>query len=80
VSREPVILRVVQGEAEAQQLLAFLRANGIRAAVRAEALRITHGFTLDGLGQVEIVVHPGDLEAARELLAAAEAGELELPG
>jgi hypothetical protein len=67
------------GEGEAQQVKAFLDAHGIPSALRGEALRMTHGFTLDGLGVVRICVAPEDVERARELLARAEAGELELP-
>ncbi len=64
------------GEFEAQQIKAFLEAHGIRAILRGEALRNTHGFTLDGLGVVRVVVAATDEEAARDLLEKAEAGEM----
>jgi len=67
---------VASGEIEAQQIRAFLDAHGIPSHFRGEALRKTHGLTLDGLGMVEILV-PGEfVEQARELLASAAAGEL----
>ena len=66
------------GEIEAQQVCAFLRAWGIPTAVRGETLRKTHGLTLDGLGHVEIFVSANDEERAKTLLASAEAGELQL--
>jgi hypothetical protein len=69
---------VANGEPHAQQIRAFLEAAGIPAIVRGEALRNTHGFTLDGLGAVEISVAESDADAARELLQSAEAGELRL--
>ncbi|MCU0303352.1 MAG: DUF2007 domain-containing protein [Thermoanaerobaculales bacterium] len=75
---EPVIVATVQGEVEEQQLRAFLEANGIPTTVRGEALRKTHSFVLDGLGAVEVLVAPDDLEAAKDLLARVDAGELEL--
>lgn len=68
----------VAGEFEAQQIKAFLEAHGVASEFRGEALRKTHGLTLDGLGMVDILVAPGDAERARELLARAEAGELAL--
>jgi hypothetical protein len=69
---------VASGEVEAQQIRAFLEAAGIATAERGEALRKTHGLTVDGLGAVDILVAEADLEQARELLASAEAGELRL--
>jgi hypothetical protein len=69
---------VASGEIEAQQIRAFLEAAGIATAERGEALRKTHGLTVDGLGAVDILVAEADLEQARELLASAESGELRL--
>ena len=69
---------VANGEIHAQQVRAFLEAAGITAIVHGEALRHTHGLTLDGLGTVEILVAPNDLEQARALLDSAEAGDFRL--
>lgn len=66
------------GEVEAQQVRAFLEANDVPCVFHGEALRKTHGLTLDGLGQVEIHVPLEYVERARELLALAESGELSL--
>lgn len=66
------------GEFEAQQVRAFLEAHGIASEFRGEALRNTHGLTLDGLGLVEILVAPEDADRARQLLTRVEAGELAL--
>ena len=66
------------GEAQAQQIRAFLEANEIPCSFQGEALRKTHGFTVDGLGMVEIHVPEAFVEQARELLAVAESGELSL--
>ncbi len=64
------------GEFEAQQIKSFLEAHGIEAILRGEALRNTHGFTLDGLGVVRVVVAESDREAAAGLLERAESGEM----
>jgi hypothetical protein len=66
------------GEMQAQQVRAFLEAAGIASEFRGEALRNTHGLTLDGLGVVEILVSASDEARARELLVSAEAGALRL--
>ena len=72
-------VRVVDGDAEAQQVKSFLAAHKIPCHFEGEALRTVHGFTLNGLGVVRICV-PGPLvEKAKELLARADAGELQLP-
>jgi hypothetical protein len=69
---------VANGEIQAQQILAFLEAAGIAAVERGEALRNTHGLTVDGLGAVEILVSEADVTHARELLDSAEAGAFRL--
>ncbi len=69
---------LASGDVHAQQVRTFLEASGIRSTTRGESLRLTHGFTLDGLGAVEILVAEADVDLARELIASAEAGGLRL--
>ena len=70
---------VASGEAEAQQIQAFLVASGIQCALRrGTAIKRPFGLTVRGLGRVEVLVVEADEERARELLALAEAGELRL--
>jgi hypothetical protein len=66
------------GELEAQQIQGFLAAAGIESHLRGEALRKTHGLTVDGLGTVEILVSISDEQRARELLAEADSGAFRL--
>lgn len=73
-----VIVFFAQGGLEENQVRSFLAAHGIPTSVRGEALRHTHGFILDGLGQVEISVAASDECRARELLAQVESGALTL--
>ena len=70
---------VASGEIHAQQIRSFLEAAGIPTSARGEALRNTHGLTLDGLGAVEISVAEPDADRARALLKSADAGEFRLP-
>jgi hypothetical protein len=77
--KEDNCVREVNGDIEAQQVKAFLAAHDIPCEFRGEALRMTHGFTLDGLGVVRICVPAPLVEKAKALLAQADAGELTLP-
>ena len=76
---KPTLVCTVNGEMEAQQIKAFLASNGIRSEFLGESLRKTHGLTLDGLGRVEIHAAEQDVARAKELLKAAESGEMSLP-
>ena len=68
-SDEAVVVRVVPSGAEADIVCGLLRSAGIECAYRdTEAVdSLLEEFTADG--PREILVHPSDLEAARELLA-----------
>jgi hypothetical protein len=66
---------VANGEVQAQQVRAFLEAAGVSTLERGEALRNTHGLTIDGLGAVEIFVPAEDADEARALLSSADAGQ-----
>ena len=46
---EPNCVYKVNGDIEAQQIKAFLAAHGINCEFRGEALRMTHGLTLDDI-------------------------------
>ena len=78
MEREPIVVFAAQGELEEAQVRSFLSAHGIPTWTRGEALRKTHGFTLDGLGQVEILVAPEHADEARRLLADVAKGEYAL--
>ena len=67
------------GDGDAQQIKAFLKAHDIPAEFWGESLRLVHGFTLDGLGVVQVCVPTEMVEQAKGLLAQADAGELRLP-
>ena len=51
-----VTVVTVQGQFEEGQIRSFLEAAGIPTAVRGEALRRTHGLTIDGIGAADIMV------------------------
>lgn len=72
------VVYTAQGGFEENQVRAFLEAHDIPTAVAGEALRTTHALTLNGLGEVRIMVPPDREAEARDLLARVESGELEL--
>ena len=66
----PVVVKVVSGESEAQVVCGLLRSAGIECGYR-DTERIDSSLEdFTAAGPREILVHPSDLEAARELLAA----------
>ena len=77
VDAEVEVLRV-QGSINAEPILAALRANGIPARSRGEALGSVYGLTLDGLGEVAILVPTEHEVAARDLLIAGDMRQLEI--
>lgn len=62
------MLTTVFDPVEAEIIVAKLRSAGIEAMVRHEALSVVYGLTVDGCGQQDILVRPGDLEEARAAL------------
>jgi len=79
VDDQMVTVYTAQGEIEESQVRTFLEVHGIPSMSRGEALRKTHGFVLNGLGEVQIMVAAEHAEAAAELLAAVERGDMGLP-
>ena len=73
-----VVVATVQGLIEEAQVCSFLQGSGIPTRVRGEALRKTHGITIDGIGAAEVEVPAQFAQAARELIGMADRGELEL--
>ncbi len=70
---DPVVVKVVSGEAEAQVVCGLLRSEGIECAYRDTEAIDSSLEDFIAAGSREILVHPSDLEAAKELLAAPEA-------
>ena len=58
-----------QGEMDAQLVRSLLESNGIDSMLSGESLRLTHGFTVDGLAEVKILVRSEDAKRACEVIA-----------
>ena len=69
---------VANGEAQAQQVCAFLRAWEIDATMRGESLRKIDGLRMGDLAAVEILVPAVDEALAKHLLESVEAGDFQL--
>jgi hypothetical protein len=78
MDHEWIVVYTAQGELEETQVRSFLAAHNISTTTRGEALRKTHGLTLDGLGEVEILVAPEHADEARSLLEEADRGTFTL--
>ncbi len=73
-----VLVHQAQGEMELQLVRDLLNRHRIPNRYQGEALRLTHGFTADGLARVFIYVPTAWAGRAQELLAALEDGSLAL--
>jgi len=67
---EPIVVLSAQGPLQAEVALSKLRAEGVLAYLRYEAVGRTLGLTVDGLGRVDVLVAPADADLAREILRA----------
>ena len=69
---DTVVLTVVASEPEAEVVCGLLRSNGIECANRDTDAIDSPVEEFIAAGPQEILVHASDLEAAKELLAAAQ--------
>ena len=68
---EPVPLTTVADELEADVVVGLLRSAGLECGFRPTAA-VDSPFEGLSAGRMEIIVHPSDLEAAREIIAAVD--------
>jgi hypothetical protein len=71
-SGELVEIWKTQGEMGAQLIRSLLESHGISVLFRGEALRLTHGFTVDGLAEVRILVPAEQAKRSCEILSTTE--------
>ena len=69
----------VSGRLQGEMILAFLEAKGITAMVSEEAAGIAYGLEIGVLGEAKVYVRETQAEEAKEILAAMDRGEYELP-
>ena len=71
------IVRVhsVQGQPEADLLRSLLEANGIESFTKSRAVQSVHPFTVDGLGEIRILVREEDADKAGRIIEEFVEGE-----
>ena len=63
-------MRVYRGAGEAEALIikSLLESNGIPCLLKSNAAPSVHAFTVDGLGEVEVMVKESRAEEAKRLI------------
>lgn len=56
------------GEAEAHVIMGLLESNGIPSLLRSHAAPSVHVFTVDGMGEVRVMVSESAADEARQLV------------
>jgi len=80
MSKKRSLIKVYQasGEMEAQVIKGLLESNGIPCFLKSNAAPSVHVLTVDGLGEVAVMVSESLAENARELIGSA--GHAEMAG
>ena len=65
---ELVEVYTAAGEAEAQIIKGLLESNGIPCLLKSQAAPSVHVFTVDGMGEVKVVVWKSAVAKAKELI------------
>ena len=73
-SRKMVEVYRAAGEMEAQVIKGLLESYGIPCFLKGDAARTIYGFTVDGLGEVRIMVQESIAEEAKRLIKGKEHG------
>ncbi len=60
------------GSAEAEVIKSFLQSQGIPCLLKGLVVQSVHPFTMDGLGEIKILVPKKDLEVVKKLLESHE--------
>jgi len=68
VNEQMVEVYRARGEAEAQVIKGLLESYDIPCLLQSNAAPSVHMFTVDGLGEVKVMVRDSDLEKARQLI------------
>jgi len=72
-----VHLDTIEGKLQAEIIRGMLQAQGIEVMLSQESAASIYGFGVGPMAEVEILVPPDQLEAARQLLKAYDEGLLE---
>ena len=71
-------LCTAMGRAEAEVIKGYLESNEIECIFQSQVVHSVHPFTVDGLGEVKIMVREEDFERAKRLLEERSPGSTEV--
>jgi len=63
-----VVIKIVQGDITANVIKSHLESEGIPVLLKYESAGRVYGVTIDGLGEVRILVHEKDAEKALSII------------
>jgi hypothetical protein len=73
--KDLVVVHIAQGELEASVIKSHLECEGIPAVLQYESVGRVFGLTVDGLGEIRILVPQELAERAKEIIKPREVGE-----
>ena len=71
-------LCTAMGRAEAEVIKGYLESNGVECLFQSQVVHSVHPFTVNGLGEVKIVVREEDYEKAKRLMEERSPGSTEV--
>ena len=73
--KDLVVVHIAQGELEASIIKSHLECEGIPVMLQYESVGRVFGLTVDGLGEIRILVPQALVERAKEVIKPREVGE-----
>ena len=73
--KDLVVVHIAQGELEASVIKSHLECEGIPVMLQYESVGRVFGLTVDGLGEIKILVPQELAERAKEIIKPREIGE-----
>ena len=73
--KDLVVVHIAQGELEASVIKSHLECEGIPVMLQYESVGRVFGLTVDGLGEIRILVPQELAEKAKEIIKPREVGE-----
>ena len=73
--KDLVVVHIAQGELEASVIKSHLECEGIPVILQYESVGRVFGLTVDGLGEIRILVPQELAEKAKEIIKPREVGE-----
>jgi hypothetical protein len=73
--KDLVVVHIAQGELEASVIKSHLECEGIPVMLQYESVGRVFGLTVDGLGEIRILVPQELAEKAKEIIKPQEVGE-----